>query len=207
MVLPRAGRRTEGADDRARRTRKAARSRLTRIVNPHPPPASAAAAATGGTFGLLRRWIGSVFRQTPTSTLLARARPYLPQILAYLTIILGTCVLVSTVVGVLGHDWMRWYGATAVAAVLVVGTLHLDPAEYSLHAFYRERICRAYISASNGAARGRAGPWKRRRKARTAEAATSAVRLSVLFILEAYPEEEGGGGPESRAASAADVRS
>jgi hypothetical protein len=38
----------------------------------------------------------------------------------------------------------------------VILTLHLDPAEYSLHAFYRDRICRAYVGASNGYADGRA---------------------------------------------------
>ena len=37
--------------------------------------AAGAAIATGGTFGMLRRWMSSVFRQTPKSTALARARP------------------------------------------------------------------------------------------------------------------------------------
>ncbi len=118
--------------------------------------AAGGAAATGGTFGMLRRWISSVFRQTPKATVLSRARPFLPQILAYLTIGLGICVLVSASAHLLGHDFMKWYFATAIAGALVVGTLHLDPAEYSLHAFYRDRICRAYIGASNEVAQGQA---------------------------------------------------
>lgn len=118
--------------------------------------AAAGALATGGTFAMLRRWVSTVLRQTPTNTFLARARPYLPQILAYLTIALVIVVLVKLAAAGLGHDWMRWYLAIAAAATLFVATLFLDPGEYSLHAFYRDRICRAYIGASNPSAKGRA---------------------------------------------------
>ena len=46
------------------------------------------------------------------------------------------------------HEWLGWL-AIAVSLVVAVALVWFDPNAFGLHAFYRERIARAYLGASN----------------------------------------------------------
>jgi hypothetical protein len=50
---------------------------------------------------------------------------------------------------VCGTDWLRWWYAAALMFGMLLLGLFINPAAYGLHAFYRERISRAYAGACN----------------------------------------------------------
>ena len=108
-----------------------------------------AAAVSGGIFAALRNWIGVALRRPSEPGILDRLKPYLPQLLAYLTIVLAAAAVGRLLIDFGGTDWVRWYIATAVMFALILVTLFINPSEYGLHAFYRERISRAYAGACN----------------------------------------------------------
>ena len=47
-----------------------------------------AAAISGGVFAALRNWIGVALRRPPKPGCMDRLKPYLPQLLAYVTLVL-----------------------------------------------------------------------------------------------------------------------
>lgn len=119
-----------------------------------------AAALSGGLFGILRNWLTTAFKQTGHRGFLERARPLLPMLLAYLTIGLGIVWVASLLTAFLAGgditvsrerlEWLLpWIVAIAVLAGVLGIMVTLDPADYSLHAFYRDRIARAYLGATN----------------------------------------------------------
>ena len=112
---------------------------------------AAAAIAAGGAFAALRNWIAVAFRPPKDAGLLTQLKAYLPRTLAYLTIILATAVVGSLLVAAGATDWTRWYTATAaMLGVLSVG-LFINPAAFGMHAFYRDRLTRAFTGAGNKA--------------------------------------------------------
>jgi hypothetical protein len=127
-----------------------------------------AAALSGGLFSIFRNWLTTAFKQTGHRGFLERARPFLPMLLAYLTIGLGIVWVASVMASFLaGGDIagdprpaVEWLLPWVVGLLVTAGTLgvmlSLDPSDYSLHAFYRERIARAYLGATNPEARDRA---------------------------------------------------
>lgn len=127
-----------------------------------------AAMLSGGLFGALRNWLTTAFSQTGHRGFIERARPFLPMLLAYLTIGLGI-VWVATLLAwwldpgqlpAMARTPLQWWLPWILAVVILTGVLGvvlaLDPADYSLHAFYRDRIARAYLGASNPQAADRA---------------------------------------------------
>jgi hypothetical protein len=82
----------------------------------------------------------------------ARLRPLLPRVLAYLAIAL---MVVATVVAIVAFDRSDSAlnapvaAGLAAAAVLLSAAWRLNPNEIGLHTFYRARIARAYLGASN----------------------------------------------------------
>lgn len=123
---------------------------------------------SGSLFGVLRNWLTTTFKQTGHRGWLERARPVLPMVLAYLTIALGVVWVASVMASFLAGgeitagsrtavQWlMPWIVGLAIVAGLFGVMMTLDPADYSLHAFYRDRISRAYLGATNPDARDRA---------------------------------------------------
>lgn len=109
---------------------------------------AALAAASGGAFALLRNWLNTL--QKPQSPgMLERMKPLLPQILAYLTIILWGAVIVSLLVQYAGGNLLAWLVVALFACLALVVGLFVDPQSFGFHAFYRDRIARAYVGASN----------------------------------------------------------
>lgn len=108
-----------------------------------------AAIVSGGIFATLRNWIGVALRRPKEAGITDRLKPYLPQLLAYLTIVLAAAATGQLLIRVCGEDWLKWWVAGAVMLALMVLALFINPTEFGLHGFYRERISRAYAGACN----------------------------------------------------------
>ena len=106
------------------------------------------AAGSAGLFGLLRNWIGKEMTKTRKSSFWEIIKPYVPQVLAYLTIGLTWAALASALIKINVNDWYSWYQACLIMAGPVLFVLLVDPHEFGLHAIYRDRICRAYLGAA-----------------------------------------------------------
>ncbi len=104
---------------------------------------------TGGLFALLRNWIGIALRDRPQKGPLDSLKQFLPMVLAYATVGLAFVALGTLLVALCGTDWRAWWIAAFVMALSVLAILLFDPAELGLHAFYRDRLARAYLGASN----------------------------------------------------------
>ncbi|HUH11582.1 MAG TPA: hypothetical protein VMK65_00675, partial [Longimicrobiales bacterium] len=80
---------------------------------------------------------------------LDRLKPLLPQVLAYAVIALALVALSAELL-----PWLAGGSAGDVAlaagAVTVTGLVFFDPNRIGLHSFYRGRLTRAYLGASNG---------------------------------------------------------
>jgi hypothetical protein len=103
---------------------------------------------SAGGFAATRHWMSTVVRPPAgASSVWARVQEFAPQGLAYLTLILTIGAVGSALIDWNQDDWLWWYRSAAVmSGVLAVGLL-IDPAHVGLHAFYRERIGRAYLGA------------------------------------------------------------
>jgi GNAT superfamily N-acetyltransferase len=76
-------------------------------------------------------------------------KPYVPQVLAYATVMLAIIGVAVELIARCGTDWEAWWTACAVMGAIGAFVLFLDPSKFGLHAFYRDRIVRAYLGASN----------------------------------------------------------
>ena len=132
---------------------------------------AAAAVASGGIFAALRNWIAVAVRPPKTSGVMAALKPYVPQVLAYLTIVLAAAVVGNVLAAVAANDWFTWYGASAALSGVVAFGLFIDPAEFGMHAFYRDRLTRAFTGASNTEAGPTASRQPRDRATRTRRSA------------------------------------
>ncbi len=110
---------------------------------------AAGAAVTGGAFAALRNWIGVALRRPAEAGLIDRLKPYLPQVLAYITIALSGVAVAGVLIRFGGVDWMLWWTAAVVMSVFLVLAFFIKTDEFGLHAFYRDRISRAYAGACN----------------------------------------------------------
>jgi GNAT superfamily N-acetyltransferase len=105
-------------------------------------------ASSGGAFALLRNWLSTLQKpQAPGP--LDRLKPLLPQVLAYLTIVLAGALIVSLLVGPSARHFSVWLTIATLAVLALVVGLFVDPQSFGLHTFYRDRIARAYLGASN----------------------------------------------------------
>jgi hypothetical protein len=107
------------------------------------------AAISGGIFAALRNWIGLGLRRPAEAGLLDRLKPALPALLAYVTVILTAVTVGGVLIETAEADWFAWWTASAVMTGLLVIGLFITPDEFGLHAFYRDRIARAYAGATN----------------------------------------------------------
>ena len=115
----------------------------------HLASTACAAIVSGGVFAALRNWIGVALNRPTRPGVASRLKPYVPQVLAYLTIVLAVVTVGQLLILACGANWLRWWSAAAVTLGFMLVALFIDPSEYGLHAFYRERISRAYAGACN----------------------------------------------------------
>ncbi len=109
-------------------------------------------------FSQLQKRMSGEFTAAVGRTLLQRLRPVLPALLAYLAIAL---LLVCLMVALLALEaatptasgQLILGGAATLALLLIL--VFFDPNEVGLHTFYRARISRAYLGASNPDPRAR----------------------------------------------------
>lgn len=107
------------------------------------------AIASAGLFALLRNWMAVALQKPDRPGAVNRLAAVLPQLLAYLTLLLTVASVGQGLVRWCGDDWPAWWSAASTMIALLVLGLFIDPAEFGLHAFYRARISRAYAGASN----------------------------------------------------------
>jgi hypothetical protein len=106
------------------------------------------ALASAGAFAALRNWFITFSGKSSNkpSAWQAIARQ-LPQVLAYFTLLLIVAVVGRGLLDLNGVDWIGWYtSGTVMSVVLAVGLL-IEPGQFGLHAFYRDRLGRAYLGA------------------------------------------------------------
>ena len=111
--------------------------------------AAIAAVASGGAFAALRNWIGVSLRKSDGEGFLTRLKPYVPQVLAYVTLILLAIVMGRLLIKVGDTNWMAWYAATGAMMLVAAVGLFIEPSRFGLHAFYRERLNRAFTGSHN----------------------------------------------------------
>ena len=116
---------------------------------------------SGGAFALLRNWIG---RMGPAKKggFMDILKPLLPQILAYIAIALwAICIaallagwIENGIFGIPGNLNTPLFLLGAGIIIVLFAIFCFDPAQVSMHSFYRNRLCRAYLGASNLDAKG-----------------------------------------------------
>lgn len=110
--------------------------------------------AASAVFAWARRLLGRQPNKPSGGKLRLLAGPWLLAALAYL-VVAAISVSVASLLVYLGPpslSKMVW-AAGASVVVLVAAALLFDPQQNGFHAFYRQRLVRAYLGASNGAAR------------------------------------------------------
>jgi GNAT superfamily N-acetyltransferase len=112
-------------------------------------PAAMGGAGGAGLFVLLRNWIGQELMRPRKASFWEILKPYVPQVLAYLTIALTWAAVAGGLIHINGNNWMSWYASTLMMGGFILLLLLVDPHEFGLHAAYRDRICRAYLGAAN----------------------------------------------------------
>ena len=111
---------------------------------------------SGGAFALLRNWIG---RMGPVKKggITDILKPLVPQILAYIAIALWTICIAALlagwiergIFGIPGNLNTPLFLLVAGIVIVLFAIFCFDPAQVSMHSFYRNRLCRAYLGASN----------------------------------------------------------
>jgi Patatin-like phospholipase len=116
---------------------------------------------SGGAFALLRNWIG---RMGPVKKggIMDILKPLVPQILAYIAIALWAICIAALlagwiergIFGIPGNLNTPLFLLGAGIIIVLFAIFCFDPAQVSMHSFYRNRLCRAYLGASNLDAKG-----------------------------------------------------
>jgi len=104
---------------------------------------------SGGVFALLRNWVGRL-GPAKKGGVTDVIKPLIPQILAYLAIVLWASCIAALLAFCMAKDLDSgfWLFIIAVGIVLFA-IVSFDPAQVSMHSFYRNRLTRAYLGASN----------------------------------------------------------
>ncbi len=107
------------------------------------------ALASGGAFALLRNWMGRLgpAKKGGVTDLI---KPFIPQILAYLAIVLwAVCIVALMARCIEKHPASPWVLFAIACGIILFAVVAFDPAQVSMHSFYRNRLARAYLGASN----------------------------------------------------------
>jgi len=103
---------------------------------------------SGGAFAFLRNWIGRLGPEKKSSVM-DMVKPLIPQILAYVAIALWAICIAALLAGWIEKDVSPWLLAAITFGIVLFAVLFFDPAQVSMHSFYRNRLARAYLGASN----------------------------------------------------------
>jgi hypothetical protein len=108
--------------------------------------------ASGGAFALLRRWISNL-GPAKKGGVMDMIKPLIPQILAYVAIALWAICIAALLAGWIEdsdskHAISPWLLFFIALGIVVFAIVFFDPAQVSLHSFYRNRLTRAYLGAS-----------------------------------------------------------
>jgi hypothetical protein len=103
---------------------------------------------SGGAFALLRNWIGRL-GPAKKGGLMDMVKPLIPQVLAYLAIALWAICIAALLARWIHHGASPWLLFAIALGIVVFAVLFFDPAQVSMHSFYRNRLARAYLGASN----------------------------------------------------------
>ena len=110
-------------------------------------PASGAI-VSGGAFALLRNWMGRL-GPGKKGGVMDMFKPLIPQILAYVAIGLWAVWIAALLAGWIQDGASPWSLAGYASAIILFALVFFDPAQVSMHSFYRNRLSRAYLGASN----------------------------------------------------------
>ena len=103
---------------------------------------------SGGAFTLLRNWIGRL-GPAKNGGVMDMVKPLIPQILAYVAIALWAICIAALLARWIQHGTSPWLLFAIALGIVVFAILFFDPAQVSMHSFYRNRLARAYLGASN----------------------------------------------------------
>jgi hypothetical protein len=103
---------------------------------------------SGGVFALLRNWMGGL-GPGKKGGVMDVVKPLIPQVLAYVAIALWAICIAALLAGWLKDDVSLWWPLGSAAGIVVFALLCFDAAQVSMHSFYRNRLSRAYLGASN----------------------------------------------------------
>ncbi len=104
---------------------------------------------SGGTFALLRNWIGRL-GPAKKGGVMDLIKPLIPQILAYIAIALwSVCIAALLALGIEEYGVPPWGLFASALGIILLAMLFFDPAQVSMHSYYRNRLARAYLGASN----------------------------------------------------------
>ncbi len=112
---------------------------------------AAGAVLSGGAFALLRNWFINQLSGPREGGMLETLKSLAPQLLALVALLLTAMCIASVLI----FGLYRWHNTFYVIALLsalgIIGfaAAFFDPALVSMHAFYRNRLARAYLGASN----------------------------------------------------------
>ena len=138
------------------------------------PQMIAATAVSGGLFAAMRNWIGLAFRRPAKARFLERFKPFVPQLLAYLTIVLAAMGVGSLLIEMAETDWFAWFVAAAMMATVLCWPCSSIPAPSAparvLPRPHRPRLSRGVESTSG---RGRRQPADRPARRRRSAARTA----------------------------------
>ncbi len=107
------------------------------------------AITSAGGFALLRNWLARIGQTSGEPKKRSALKEALPQVLAWVTVLLAIAGVGQLLIKVCGTSWFSWWLAFGGMAFVLVGGLFIEPGRFGLHAFYRGRISRAYAGASN----------------------------------------------------------
>ena len=111
------------------------------------------ALTSSGLFALLRNWFVQNLSKPQAPGLVDRLKPLLPQLLGYVAVVLGALFVASIVMAGLNR-WGGWF-VFAPIGIIVTILWCFDPAVVGLHAFYRDRIARAFLGEPDAVAEPR----------------------------------------------------
>jgi hypothetical protein len=103
---------------------------------------------SGGAFALLRNWIGGL-GPGKKGGLMDMVKPLIPQILAYVAIALWAIFVAALLAGWIKDGHSPWCLFAIALGIVLFAAFFFDPAQVSMHSFYRNRLARAYLGASN----------------------------------------------------------
>ncbi len=125
--------------------------------------AAGVSTAGGGAFTWVRRLLSRQASKPSGGRLSVLGKRWVLQALAYVTLGAAVATVASGLVLLTARRGALWrrLGAAIVAGICLLFSLTVDPHEIGFHAFYRSRLVRAYLGASNSRRSG-----ARRRSAR-----------------------------------------